>query len=894
MADNTDGPHGESKYGTSRRTFVKATGAATAAATLGAGEAAADGWGDDDDDDGRHGDVERLLHSLSLEQKVGQMTQVAVGTFDPESDAIPDSFGVDTLGEYFAELGVGSILSGGAEPPSFDAEEVVSGVNALQEYNLEQTDHGIPFLYGVDATHGNVLLEGATALPQRINMGSTRNPDLVKRAERHTSDATASMGAHWTFAPTTDLQRDPRWGRFFEGISEDPKLAGDVSRARVVGLEDDDRLTACVKHFGAYSVPNNGNDRAPASTSMRDLRTDLLPPYREALQAEPGTVMVNSGAVNGKPAHASDWLLTDVLRKRYGFDGLVVSDWDDINRLITNHDYVPDFRTATKEAINAGIDMYMIGNGGSAPGPVRFIDTVVSLVEDGEIPMERIDDAVRNVLELKADLGLFSDPTVDDSRIGSVLGGGAEESERLARQSMVLLENDDGALPLSGSEHVLLTGPGVDGDGNDTRPLMQHGGWTLGWQGPSAGGPFPRQSLLRDELKSRVGSLTHVPTTYDNATWWAGQGDGSNQQSDENGDFAFTDEQESAVRAAAPKADAVVVVIGEGCHNEGFGDRDELVLDEAQQRLLDVVNEETGNSTPVVGVMLAGSPRGSPETFEHLDALLFAGQPGSDGGVAIAETLVGENNPSGKLAFSWPGNPGTPLGTTPVPYNRYPPTSTGATDNTPLYEFGHGQSYTDFEYANLAVSPSTVSEPGERDVSVTVDVTNVGGTAGDHVVDVFNTQSFGSVLQPMRRLVGYERVSLAPGESKTVEIPVDLSALEVVPGDVPAIEAKVVESGTYQLSVGDLSTTLTVESAGTVTGDGPLVSVFDRNDDGRLTGEDFRGLLGRVWNGDDEDDDDDHGEWDEDDHDRSRERDERNRSQDRGRGPDHAGGTADD
>jgi len=839
MSHDSDGHDEESKADASRRTFMKATGAATATAAIGAGEAAAGG-----DDDGEV-DVDELLDSLSLEQKAAQMTQVAIGTFDPDSSSIPDSFGVDTLGEYFSELGVGSILSGGAAPPSFDAQEVVEGINDLQAYNLEHADHGIPFVYGVDATHGNVLLEGATSLPQRLNMGSTRDPELVEAAERHTSDATAAMGAHWTFAPTTDLQRDPRWGRFFEGISEDPKLEGDVSRARARALEDDDRMTACVKHFGAYSIPNNGNDRAPASTSMRDLRTNLFPPYQEALEAEPGTVMVNSGAVNGKPAHASHWLLTEVLRERYGFEGLILSDWDDLYRMLSNHDYAPDFRTATKEAINAGVDMYMIGNGGSSPGPVQFIDTVVSLVEDGEIAMERIDDAVRRILELKVDLGLFEAPTVDESRIKGTLGGAQDASEQLAKESLVLLENDDGTLPLSGDEDVLLTGPGVDGNGNNTRPLMQHGGWSLGWQGPSAGGPFPRQNLLVDELESRVDDLTHVPTTYENSTWWAGQGDGENQQSDENGNFEFTDEQESQVRSAAPDADAVVVVIGEGCHNEGFGDRDELVLDEAQQALVDVVDEETDDDTPVVGVMLAGSPRGDSETFDQLDALLFAGQPGSDGGVAIAETIVGEYNPSGKLAFSWPRNPGTPVGTVPMPYNRYPPTSTGATDNTPLYEFGHGLSYTDFEYANLSVTPGSVKDPSKAEtVRVSVDVTNDGDVAGEHVVEVFNTQSYGSVLQPYRRLLGYERVHLDAGETQTVEIDADLSALEVVPGDVPAIQSKIVEPGDYELSVGDLTATLTIKSAGSITGNGPLVSLYDTDDDGRITGNDIKELLG--------------------------------------------------
>ena len=845
MTDDTE--PADDAAGTSRRTFMKATGAATASAAVGTGATGVAAQGDTD--------IDALIEEMSLREKAGQMTQVAISSFEaePGGSNVPDNFDVDTVGELFSELAVGSVLSGGAVPPSFDGTEVVRGVNALQEYNVENAPNGVPFLYGVDATHGNDLLEGATALPQRMNMGSARDPDLVEEAERHTSRSVAAMGAHWTFAPTTDLQRDPRWGRFYEGISEDPLLEGDISKVRARALEDDPRMAACVKHFAAYSVPNNGNDRAPASTSLRDLRTDLLPPYREALEPEPKTVMVNSGAVNGKPAHASHWLLTDVLRERYGFEGVILSDYDDLNRLITNHDYVSDFRTATKRAINAGVDMYMIGNGGSAPGPGQYIDTLVSLVEDGEVATERVDEAVRNVLELKADLGLFGSPTVDESRIDSTLGGAREASERLAKESLVLLKNDGDALPISSSDSVLLTGPGVDGNGNDTRALMQHGGWTLGWQGPAASGPFPRQNLLVDELRSRVGSLTHVPTSFDNGTWWAGQGTGGNQQSDENGNFDLTDGQESEVRSAAPNADAVVVVLGEGPHNEGFGDRDELVLDESQQRLVDAVTEAAPEETPVVGVMYAGSPRGSVETFSGLDALLFAGEPGSDAGVAVAETLVGEYNPSGKLAFTWPGNAGTPVGTTPVPLNRYSPTSTGATDNGPLYEFGHGLSYTSFEYGEVSLSRSSVVDPSETaELTLSVEVSNTGDRAGEHVVDVFNTGSYGSVLQPVRRLVGYERVRLAAGETTTVDVTLDLRALEVVPGDVLAVMPKVVESGEYELTVGlnGPATTLTVEDAGSVTDPNPVPGRYDIDNDDDATFADVAALF-RAIRGDD-------------------------------------------
>ncbi|WP_122088129.1 glycoside hydrolase family 3 N-terminal domain-containing protein [Halalkalicoccus subterraneus] len=831
MVDGSTDDGMKRKANTSRRTFLKATGAATASAGVGTGAVSATSKDREEETD-----VDAFLEDLTLEQKVGQMTQVDLGTFDPESTEIPDSFGVETLGEYFSELELGSVLSGGASPPTFDAQETVEGINALQEYNLEHSEHGIPFLWGVDALHGNTLLAGSTAFPQRINMGSTRNIDLIEAAERHTSDATAAMGAHWTFAPTTDLQRDPRWGRFYEGISEDATYLGEVSKARVRGLESNDRLCSTVKHFGAYSIPENGNDRAHARTSMRDLRTNVLPPYRRALEAEPATVMVNSGALNGKPAHASEWLLTQMLRERYDFEGVVISDYDDFYRMLVNHDYTDSFRRAVKEGLNAGVDMYMIGNGGEAPGPAAFIETTVSLVEDGEVSMECIDESVRRILELKADLGLFEEPTVDESEIDSVLGGGQEESEQLARESLVLLKNDD-ALPLSGSEDVLLTGPGYDPDLDlENRFLMRYGAWTLGWQGiqegaPSEGGPRPRGETITEAMDDAFnGELTHVPTDFRAQPY-------SPDTSDPNGDFDLTDEQESDVREAAGSADAVVVVLGEGPHNEDFGDRDKLELDPAQRELVAAIEEEAPD-TPVIGLILAGSPRGGTETFDSLDAVVFAGQPGSDGGHAVAETLLGENNPSGKLAFNWPEN----VGKVPNNYDAYPPLgdSALAEPHEPLYAFGHGLSYTDFEYSGLSVSPGSVSDPASTPtVTASVGVENTGDEAGEHIVEVYNTQSYGSVLQPDRRLLGYERVSLAAGESSTVEVDLDLSAVEVVPGDVPGILPKVVEAGEYELSVGEETTTLTVENAGSITDDRPAIGY-----DADLDEDVYEGIMG--------------------------------------------------
>ncbi|WP_090614778.1 beta-glucosidase family protein [Natrinema salaciae] len=818
---------------------MKATGAVTAASAVGVGTNTAAAGANEDD-------ITELIEELSLEQKVGQMTQVAIDDlgegFGPET-AFDDHDDVDTLGQLLAEHHVGSVLNGGATGPTFDGEEFVAGLNDLQRYTVENTDHGIPFLWGGDALHGNTLLDGCTSFPQRLNMGATRDVELVEAAATHTGNEIAAMGGHWIFGPTVDVLRDMRWGRYFEGHSEDSMLLGELGRARARGFQRNGRVAATVKHFAGYGTPNTGKDRAHARTSMRDLRTRQLPAYRRALE-EAETVMVNSGAVNGKPAHVSQWLLTQVLRERYGFDGVVLTDWDDFERLQSNHQYLPDtpdgWRRAVKQGLEAGIDMHMCG--GETP-PTAFIETTIDLVESGDVSEERIDESVRRILELKRRLGLFDQPCVDEDEIGDLVGGARDVSERLAKESLVLLANEDDVLPLEGTEDVLLTGPGIEGE-TPNRFLMQHGGWTLGWQGIEDGdltedGPRPRQNTIAGELADRLGDrLTHVPTEFEAAPY------GSIYENFDNGFFDVTDEQEAAVVDAAETADTVVVVLGEGPHNEGFGDRDKMRFPEAQRDLVALLDAETDDDVPLVGVIVAGSPRGTDETFDRLDAVLFAGQPGSDTGVAVTDALFGDYNPSGRLPFTWEAN----VGHVPLFYDDYPPRqSVGAADGMVQFEFGHGLSYTDWEYAGLSLSTPAVEDPASTStVTARVGVENTGDRAGEHIVEVYNTEFYGSVLQPQRRLMGFERVALQPGESATVDVELDLATLEVVPGDVPGDQAAVVEAGEYELSVGDETTTLTVENEASITDPEPAPGRYDIDGDGSEDFEDVMALYRRL------------------------------------------------
>ncbi|KDE58875.1 beta-glucosidase [Halostagnicola sp. A56] len=841
---------GSDETDASRRTFMKAAGTATATSgvAIGSNTVAAGEKGDRMNARG----IDQLLEELTLEQKVGQMTQVAIDNlgegFGPDT-AFNDHDDIDTLGELFTELHVGSILNGGATGPTFDGEEFVAGLNRLQKFTVDHTDPAIPFIWGCDALHGNTLLEGCTSFPQRLNMGVTRDIDLVESAATHTGGEIAAMGGHWIFGPTLDVLRDMRWGRFFEGHSEDSMLLGEMGKARARGFQHTGRVTATVKHFAGYGTPNTGSDRTHARTSMRDLRTRQFDPYRRGLE-EAKTVMVNSGAVNGKPAHVSRWLLTTVLRDRFGFEGVVLTDWDDFERLISNHEYLPDtdegWREAVRRGIEAGVDMHMCGG---AVAPTRFIDTAVDLVESGELSEARIDESVRRILALKADLGLFEEPLVPEDEIGDLVGGAQDVSERLAKESLVLLRNEEETLPFEGVENLLLTGPGVL-EGTKNRFLMQHGGWTLGWQGIEDGnltedGPRPRQNTIEGELKSRLGDgFTHVPTEYDPAAFE------SLYENFDNGFFDVTDEQEAAVRKAAPGSDAVVVVLGEGTHNEGFGDRDKMRFPPAQRELVELVDAETDDDTPLVGVILAGSPRGTAETFEHLDAVVFAGQPGSDTGVAVVDTLFGDYNPSGKLPFTWEAN----VGHVPQIYDEYPPRHPdSAGDQMVQYEFGHGLSYTDWEYSDLSLSTDAVKDPASTPtITAQVTVHNTGDTDGEHIVEVYNTESYGSVLQPHRRLMGFERVSVAAGDSETVSLELDLSTLEVVPGDVPGWRSRVVEAGEYELTVGSdwgvnasgedggETATLTVGKTASITDPEPTPGRYDIDNDGD---EDFADVM---------------------------------------------------
>lgn len=725
--------------------------------------------------------VKDLLKRMTLEEKVGQMTQINVTRLMGEDEWDRGPLNEEWMKKVLIDNHVGSILSGGgAAPVPNNPEEWAKMTNALQRYNLQHSRLKIPIIYGVDAVHGHNNVLGATIYPHNIGLANSWNPSLVREINERTAKEVRATGIHWNFAPDADIGRDLRWGRYYETFGEDPLLASEMVGAAVAGLEGDklsssDRVAASVKHYVGYSQPLNGEDRAPADLSLRTLREIFLPPFERAVQNGAETIMVNSGSINGIPVHASEYLLKDVLRKELGFQGVVVSDWEDIIKLHTVHKIAPTYKEAIRISINAGVDMSMVPL--DAEG---FTKNLIELVKEKKVSEKRIDEAVGRILTLKFRLGLFENPYVDEKKAKEIIVDQADRelARRAATQSITLLKNEKNLLPLKKDlSTILVTGPSAD------NPANQMGGWTIGWQGVENPEEMPPAITLLEGIKGKVSKNTRV--LYEPGV----------PPEDQQDDPGAVDKAIKKAVNAAKKADVIVVAVGETPYAEGEGNTSTAALPQAQTKLIRALNN-TGKD--VVVVLVAGRPLMMTETIESVPAFLMAYLPGTEGGTAVADILFGDVSPSGKLASTWPKR----IGQVPIFYNRQP----GASYD-PLFPFGYGLSYTSFRYENFQV-PKSVKPKGTLRVAVTV--TNTGKRAGDEIVQVYAERQYQSVLSPVERLVAFKRVSLKPGESKRATLDIPVSRLSVIPGDILGTEKRIVEPGTYQLKVGDLTKTFTV------------------------------------------------------------------------------------
>lgn len=720
--------------------------------------------------------VERLLDRMTVREKAGQMLQITLNVVSSQtSDATrPHILDEEKARSIIVEYGAGSMLNNAetALTPEYWRELI----GRLQKMATEETRLGIPLIYGIDSVHGANYTVGATIFPHNLTLGATWEPELARVAGVITAEETRACGLTWNFSPVCDVMRHPAWSRVFETFGEDPMLAGVMAAANIEGMQGDDlssgkTVAGTAKHFLGYSLPRSGRDRTPSSISLSELHDTFVPPFDDAFDAGVRSIMVNSGEINGTPVHADPRILHTLLRERMDYDGVVVTDWEDIGKLIHWHRVAEDEKHATLLAIEAGIDMTMDPYNGA------FVDIVVELVEEGKIAESRLDESVRRILALKAELGLFEE-TVPGPRDRAKVGtkAGAEASLQTARRGITLLKNNDDLLPLAEGTKILVAGPAAD----EVVPL--HGSWTYSWQGTDAA-LYPDTPTVYDALADRFGKA--------NVSYELGA------------KFNEPADIDAAVRAARG-ADVVVLCLGETPATEKPGDIGNLTIPWPQMHL---AQQLIATGKPVVLVMITNRPRVVSAFAEGLAGFIWAGHPGPHGSTALAEIIAGDVNPSGRLPFSYPSEPNELL-----PYDHKASSSIGGGSMeqgyNPLYPFGSGIGYTTFEMSDLKVSvPSGFPTESDSPVRVNVVVRNTGDRAGAEVVQVYVSDKVSSISPRVRRLRAFEKVDLEPGEAQRVALELDAESFMIVDRNGRTRY----EPGAFTISVGEMTHEMTLE-----------------------------------------------------------------------------------
>ncbi|MGI6519678.1 MAG: glycoside hydrolase family 3 N-terminal domain-containing protein [Fermentimonas sp.] len=726
--------------------------------------------------------IDSVMAGMTLEEKVGQMTQLALDVIGEGGNVYysHEPFRVNhaMLDTVIGTYKVGSILntSNNRARTTEVWEEIV---RTIQQRALQET--GIPVLYGIDSNHGTTYTAGETLFPQAIGMAATFNVELMEEGSRISAYETRASNIPWTFNPTMDLGRDARWPRQWESYGEDAYLNAQMAVASVKGFQGSDRnrvgshsVAACVKHYMGYGVPVSGKDRTPATISESELREKHFEPFRASI-VEGGalSLMANSGIVNGVSTHADYRLLTEWVKEDLNFDGVIVSDWADVQNLLSRDRIAASYKEAVKMAINAGIDLVM------EPYNTAFCPTLVELVNEGAVSMNRINDAVRRVLRLKYRLGLFEKPYWSALEYPDF---GCAESEAIAKaaadESITLLKNDEGILPLPGNARILVAGSNA----HSMRTL--NGGWSYSWQGEKVEEFAQDYNTIYEALQEKFGA--------DNVRYEPGvtyKMDGTYDQENEP--------EISKAVAAARGVDYIVLCLGENSYCETPGNLDELMLSENQTRLA-LALQETGK--PVILVLNEGRPRLIREIESGAKAVLQLYLPGNFGGDALADILAGDVNPSGKLPYTYPKYEQGLITYDHKPSQNIDGRMEGAYDygaqTSVQYPFGYGLSYTTFRYDNLTVSQKDFA-PGEL-LTVTVEVTNSGVVAGKETVMLFSSDLVASLSPDVRRLRAFQKVMLEPGETKTVTMPLPANDLAFV----NAQGKWTLEEGEFMLQVG--------------------------------------------------------------------------------------------
>ena len=719
--------------------------------------------------------INSLIKQMTLEEKVGQMAQIAIDVITPQnSNAKIDPA---KLADAVSTFKVGSVLNtpGRLYSPK-DWNEVIDSIQA----EAKKTRLKIPVIYGLDDIHGVSYVKGATLFPQEIGQAATWNRQLVFNSAVITAYESRAAGVPWTFSPTLDLGSNPVWPRIWEDYGEDPYLSAELGVQSVKGFQvplgSKEKLAVSLKHFMAYSDPKSGKDRTDAWIPEHYLREYHLPPFEAAVKAGARTVMVNSALINGVPTHINKHILTDILKNELGFTGFIVTDWQDIENVYRRDKIAHTNKEAIMLAINAGIDMSMI------PYDYKgFCTDLIALVNEGKVSVERINDAVKRILRVKYELNLFDVPTTN---IADYPKFGSMEFEKAAyntaAESITLLKNSGNILPLQSGKKILITGPNA----NSMRTL--NGGWTYTWQGDRTDEYAEKYNTILEALNNKLGK--------DKVTFVQGVAYKIPGKYFED----LTVNIDSAVNAAA-NADYILLCLGENSYTETPGNLNDINLSDNQLLL---ANAMIKTGKPVILILNEGRPRIINKIEPGMSAIIDTYLPGNFGADALTDILTGDINPSGKL---------------PITYPRYSNALTGYIHKTsegdgnpqggefaPQFPFGFGLSYTTFEYSNLSINKKIFS-PDET-LTVNITIKNTGSKDGMEVAQLFISDLYAALAPDVRRLKGFEKINLKPGESKRVQFKVPLKQLAFVNLN----NKKQLEEGDFKIQVGDQTTTFII------------------------------------------------------------------------------------
>ena len=724
--------------------------------------------------------VEQTLKKLTLEEKIGQMMELVTdlfGTNDKNGVFYIDEHKTDSI---LSRYKIGSILNAPntCAPTAKQWEKYIAQIQKISMKRI-----GIPCVFGLDQNHGSTYTQDGTLFPQNINVAATFNREIARRSAEATAYETRAVSVPWTYSPTVDLGRDARWPRIWENFGEDCYLSSEMGKAMVYGFQGEDpnnidqyHIATSMKHFMGYGVPWTGKDRTPAYISPADLREKHFAPFLAGLQAGALTVMVNSASVNGMPMHANKDILTGWLKEETGWDGVLITDWADINNLYTREMVAKDKKDALRIAINAGIDMIM------EPYSCDACGYLVELVKEGKIPMSRIDDACRRVLRMKYRLDLFRNPT---QKLKNYPKFGGEEFAKLAlegaTESMVLLKNEGNILPLQHGKKILLTGPNA----NQMRCL--DGGWSYTWQGHRADEFAGKYNTIYEAFCNEYGKENVI----------------LNQGVTYNEKGKYWEENEPRIQGAvdaAKDADIIVACIGENSYTETPGNLTDLWLSENQRNL---VKKLAKTGKPVVLVLNEGRPRLIADIEPLAQGIIDILIPGNMGGDALVNLVSGKSNFSGKMPYTYPKEINS-LANYDFKKSEEVGTMEGAYDYnakiTQQWGFGYGLSYTSYKYSNLKVSQSDFRH-GDI-IKVSVDVKNTGKVAGKESVLLFSSDLIASMVPDGRRLRAFNKIELQPGETKTMTFELKADDLAFVGWD-----------GKWRLEEGDFKLTIADQSA---------------------------------------------------------------------------------